>query len=154
MIMPSTNIVSYLMHFIHHVLPFPDTTIRRHRNSMNCRRHKHSIPIQSHKSDTQINNGVFEIPWRENFPTTDTRKKRKGEETKYAHDWPMLHEASMWLVKGRHMRRGSLRPNETDYSCCNFVARNTPYCTKSETVNAFTELWPWWFQCTSNCIVA
>ncbi len=84
MIMPSTNIVSHLIHFIHHIVPFPDTTIRRRRNSIHCRRHKLSIraciTIQSDKSQTDSNSEYLNPLDRKNFPTMPERTE-KGRKT-------------------------------------------------------------------------
>ncbi len=58
----------------------------------------------------------------------NTRKKGKGAKTGASHDWRSSYLSQYDWLKGIHMTRVVWLPNETDYSYCEFVAPNTPYC--------------------------
>ncbi len=61
----------------------------------------------------------------------DTGKKGKG--AKQGHltiGRPFICRNNDWL-KGSYMTRVAWLPNETDYSYCEFVAPNTPYCWRN-----------------------
>ncbi len=59
----------------------------------------------------------------------DTRKKGKFKARKRAsHDWRIFYLSQCDWLKSSHMTKVVWLPNETDYSHCEFVAPNTPYC--------------------------
>ncbi len=64
--------------------------------------------------------------WEGQF-SGDTRKNGKGPKTGASHDWRSFYLSQYDWLKGSHMSRVVWLPNETDYSCCEFVAPNTPY---------------------------
>ena len=59
----------------------------------------------------------------------DTRKKGKGAKTGAPHDWRSFYLLQYDCLKGSHMTKVVWLPNETDYSYCEFVVPNTPYCS-------------------------
>ncbi len=56
----------------------------------------------------------------------DTRKKCKGVKRGASHEWRSFYLSQYDGLKGSHMTKVVLLPNETD-SFCEFVAPNTPY---------------------------
>ncbi len=66
-------------------------------------------------------------PLAEKF-SEDTRKKGKGAKTGASHDWPNFYLSQYDWLKDSHMTNVVWLPNKTDYSYCEFVAPNTPYC--------------------------
>ena len=61
----------------------------------------------------------------------DTRKKGKGAKTGASHDWWSFYLSLYDWLNGNHNDQGIVcLPNETDYSYCEFVAPNTPYCVQ------------------------
>ncbi len=71
--------------------------------------------------------GVFLNPLAGKF-SEDTRKKGEGAKTMTSHDWRSFYLSQYDRLKGSHMTKVVWLPNLTDYSYCEFVARNTPYC--------------------------
>ncbi len=65
----------------------------------------------------------------------DTRKKGKGTETGTPHDWQSFNMLQYDWLKGSHMTTVIWLPNETDYSYCEFVVPNTPYCAALQFLN-------------------
>ncbi len=59
----------------------------------------------------------------------DTRKKGKGAKTGASHDWRSFYLSQYDWLKGSHTTKVVWLPNETDYSYCEFVAPNAPYCS-------------------------
>ncbi len=45
-----------------------------------------------------------------------------------SHDWRSFYLSQYDWLKAGHMTKVMWHPNETDYSYCEFVAPNTPYC--------------------------
>ncbi len=58
----------------------------------------------------------------------DTRKKGKGGKTGASHDWGSFYLSQYDWLKGSHMTEVVWLPNEIDYSYCEFLVPNTPYC--------------------------
>ncbi len=57
----------------------------------------------------------------------DTRKKGKGAKTGASHDWQNFYLSQYDWLNDSHKTKLVWRPNEADYSYCEFVAPNTPY---------------------------
>ncbi len=58
----------------------------------------------------------------------DTRKKAPGAKTGASQDWRSFYLSQYDWLKGSHMTKVVWLSNETEYSYCEFVAPNTPYC--------------------------
>ncbi len=68
----------------------------------------------------------------------DTRKKDNGAKTGASHDWWSFYLSQYDWIKGSHMTKVVWFPNETDYSYCEFVAPNTPYCKWMKLTSGWT----------------